>query len=258
MKIKGTVKTTAQAILGKLTKETHLLKGEVKEICSSTKDYDAGKQAEYDAFWDNFQRNGERSSYQEAFEYSWWNDAIFKPKYNLVIIDGTKMFYYNKGITNIKASLENCGVVLDTSGATTLANMFYRATSEEIPTIDLSSATDTTRMFYSGDIITIEKVIFSENTVIASNIFNDATGLENIEIGGEICSNISFSACTKLSLDSLKSIINHLKDYSGTDKEFTCKLTLSSASKTLLENEGATAPNGSTWLEYAYSKGWNY
>lgn len=190
-----------------------------------------GKKAEYDYFWDIFQRNGERSSYQDAFEDIWWNDAIFKPKYNLIITNGTKMFYYNRGITNIKASLENCGVVLDTSGATKLANMFYRATSEEIPTIDLSSATDTSRMFYSGDIITIEKVIFSENTVIASNIFNSTTGLENIEIGGEICSDISFSACTKLTLDSLMSIINHLKDFSGTTTTKTCTLGTTNLAK---------------------------
>ena len=224
---------------------------------SYNKGYDAGKQAEYDNFWDKFQNYGERNGYQYAFAYGYWNENIFKPKYNLVATDGSFMFYYNRSSLNIKTALENAGVVLDTSGATNVQNMFCRCGSPELPTIDLSSATDTTRMFYSEDIITIEKVIFSENTVIASNIFNGLTGLENIEIGGEICSDIAFSACTKLSLDSLKSIINHLKDYSGTDKEFTCKLTLASASKTLLENEGATAPNGLTWLEYAeYGKSW--
>lgn len=193
--------------------------------------FDAGKQAEYDYFWDNFQINGERTDYQEAFAYAYWNNNIFKPKYDLVLTNGTSMFYYNKEITNIKASLENCGVVLDTSGATTLANMFYRAKSEEIPTIDVSSATDTSRMFYSEDIITIEKVIFSENTVIASNIFNSAKGLKNIVIGGEICSDISFSACTKLTHDSLMSIINHLKDFSGTTTTKTCTLGTTNLAK---------------------------
>lgn len=188
--------------------------------------FDAGKKAEYDEFWDAFQDNGELRNYQEAFAYNRWNERNFKPKYNLVVKECAKMFYYNKTLPNIKTALENCGVVLDTSEATTLANMFYRAVSAEIPTIDLSSATDTARMFYSEDIITIEKVIFSANTAIATNIFNSATGLKNIVIGGEICSNISFSACTKLTHDSLMSIINHLKDFSGTTT--TRALTLGS------------------------------
>ena len=118
--------------------------------------------------------------------------------------------------------------------------MFYRVASAEIPTIDLSSATDTTRMFYSGDIITIEKVIFSENTVIASNIFNSATGLKNIEIGGEICSDIAFTACTKLTHDSLMSIINHLKNFSGTTDTRTLSLGTTNLNK-LTDAEKAIA-----------------
>ena len=199
-----------------------------------------GKKAEYDNFWDNFQINGERSGYQYAFAYSFWDENIFKPKYNLTVYDGSFMFYYNRSSLNIKTALENAGVILDTSGAKNVQTMFYRCGSPELPTIDLSSATDTTRMFYSGDIITIEKVIFSENTVIASNIFNDATGLENIEIGGEICSNISFSACTKLTHDSLMSIINHLKDFSGTSTTKTCTLGSSNLAK-LTDAEKAIA-----------------
>ena len=202
--------------------------------------YDAGKKAEYDNFWDDFQDNGELRNYQEAFAYNRWNERNFKPKYNLVVKECVKMFYYNKTLPNIKTALENCGVVLDTSEATTLANMFYRVVSAEIPAIDLSSATDTTRMFYSGDIITIEKVIFSENTAIASNIFSSATGLENIEIGGTICSDIIFSACTKLTHDSLMSIINHLKDFSGTTTTKTCTLSTTNLAK-LTDAEKAIA-----------------
>lgn len=193
--------------------------------------FDAGKQAEYDNFWDNFQSSGEPKSYQYAFAYSYLNDAIFKPKYNIVATDCSNMFNYNKALTNIKKSLQNRGVVLDTSRATSFLRMFYNCSSEEIPTIDLSSATNTERVFYSKDIITIEKVIFSENTIISESLFSSATELENIEIGGTICSDIIFSACTKLTHDSLMSIINHLKDFSGTTTTETCTLGTTNLAK---------------------------
>ena len=202
--------------------------------------YDAGKKAEYDNFWDNFQDYGERSGYQYAFAYSFWDENIFKPKYNLTAYDGSFMFYYNRSSLNIKTALENAGVVLDTSGATNVQNMFYRCGSPELPTIDLSSATNTIRCFYSADIVTIEKVIFSENTVIASNLFGDTSGLENITIGGEICSDIIFSACTKLTHDSLMSIINHLNDFSGTTTTKTCTLGTTNLAK-LTDAEKAIA-----------------
>ena len=39
--------------------------------------YAAGKQAEYDAFWDAYQSNGERASYENAFSGRGWNDITF-------------------------------------------------------------------------------------------------------------------------------------------------------------------------------------
>jgi hypothetical protein len=66
--------------------------------------------------------------------------------------------------------------------------------------------------------------------------------------------NISYSPLT---IESAKAIITALVDYSGTDEEYSYTLTLSTATLELLESEGATAPNGKTWVEYADSKGWN-
>lgn len=45
--------------------------------------YEAGKKAEYDAFWDTFQQNGERKAYQFAFG-SCFTPELFKPKYAIV------------------------------------------------------------------------------------------------------------------------------------------------------------------------------
>lgn len=43
--------------------------------------YDAGKQAEYDRFWDAYQQNGTRGSYSYAFGGVAWTDETLKPKY---------------------------------------------------------------------------------------------------------------------------------------------------------------------------------
>ena len=55
----------------------------------------------------------------------------------------------------------------------------------------------------------------------------------------------------------MKSIISALKDYSGTDKEFTYTVTFTSACITALDKEGNNSPNGNTWRNYANDKGWN-
>jgi hypothetical protein len=55
----------------------------------------------------------------------------------------------------------------------------------------------------------------------------------------------------------MKSIITHLKNYSGTASEYTYSLTLTSACKTALEAEGTTSPNGNLWTEYVSDLGWN-
>jgi hypothetical protein len=46
-------------------------------------------------------------------------------------------------------------------------------------------------------------------------------------------------------------------DYSGTEHEFKFTVSLTEQAQALLEADGATAPNGKTWLEYAADKGWN-
>jgi hypothetical protein len=66
------------------------------------------------------------------------------------------------------------------------------------------------------------------------------------------------TSCDNLEIDCLKSLIMGLKNYSGTDNAYVYTLTLQAGHKQKLEEDGATAPNGMTWEEYVYSKGWNY
>lgn len=87
--------------------------------------------------------------------------------------------------------------------------------------------------------------------------FNGCTALTDITFVGTINVTLSFSS-SPLNLESAKSVITALKDYSGTANEFAYTITFSTTTLNLLDAEGATAPNGGTWLSYIEDKKWNY
>ena len=95
---------------------------------------------------------------------------------------------------------------------------------------------------------------------LSSNQFGLCSALRNLTVNCTIKryagTNLSLKSCP-LTLESAKSVISALYDYSGTDEEFAYSLTLSTDTIALLEAEGTTAPGGLTWVDYANSKGWN-
>ena len=93
-------------------------------------------------------------------------------------------------------------------------------------------------------------------TLINANAFRFIENLTDFTIASPIPSSISFAESTKLTIDSLKNIINALVDYSGTENEGVNTLTLNSTCNATLDAEGATAPDGLTWKEYVAAKGW--
>lgn len=103
---------------------------------------------------------------------------------------------------------------------------------------------------------TIE-LVRSTRTTRFTNLCGQCYALSYIRFEGEIGQNITFTRCDSLSIESLKDIILHLVDYSGTADEYAKTLTLSSVNWATIEAEGATAPGGITWLEYVNELGWN-
>lgn len=79
--------------------------------------------------------------------------------------------------------------------------------------------------------------------------------MENITFEGEIGRSINFSY-SPLSVESMKNVIEHLVNYTGTEKELSYTVTFTEACWTKLEAD-STAPNGGTWKEYVASLGWN-
>lgn len=143
--------------------------------------FDAGKNAEYDRFWDDFQQNGNRTNYRYAFFN--WSDANYNPKYPIKLTaQANDVFYY--------------GNMTDTK-------------------VDIYVTTSMTRCFSQCDnLVTIRKLSVIESVTFSADCFAKCTALENVTFEGVIGNNISFAE-SPLSVASMNNIISCLKDYSS-------------------------------------------
>ena len=188
------------------------------------KGYEDGKQAEYDAFWDVFQENGERNEYTNAFGGSGWTKDTFKPKYNIVVSNGYMMFRDSKIEGHLGEILSARGLVLDTSIMYSANYMFSQCRFTGLPVINLLGAPSTSNMFGSSSLVTIDKIIVAKKTSFSNDSFSSASNLANLTIEGEIGSDINFKWSTKLTRASIESIIGHLSD-TATGKTLTLSKT---------------------------------
>ena len=171
--------------------------------------YEAGKKAEYDAFWESFKNDWQM---QYLFAGHAWNDTTFKPKYDLTVgaFNCSGMFQLNQ-VSNIKSRLLECGVKLDLSKCVNFLNGFSNATTTELPEIDLSNCDTISGTFGNmSNLTSIDKVTFKDG-VSFSNTFRNTSNLEHISIGGTIsASGFDIHWSTKLTAASLYSIISAL------------------------------------------------
>ena len=181
--------------------------------------YEKGKKDEYDKFWDSFQNYGNRTSYQSGFAGKGWNDKTFKPKYDIAPIGNLGSAFQETELKDLAGALNECGVVLDTSQATTLTNLFYYSYFLiTIPTIDSRGSTESNAFSKTFSICkklkTIEKLILKEDgSQIFSSTFSNCLELENIVIEGTIGQNgFNVQWSTKLSSESIVSIIEALSE----------------------------------------------
>ena len=176
-----------------------------------------GGKSEMDEFWDLYQSNGTRLDHLGAFCGTGWRNENFKPKYD--IKPGTAYMMFRGALISgdLVDTLSKLGVSLDFSGCTDVRFAFMSSQITRLGVIDLSSATLTESMFNGArQLRTIDKLILkADGSQTFSSFFNNTSELENITIEGTIGNNIDFSACTKLTHDSLMSIINHLQDKTG-------------------------------------------
>lgn len=220
---------------------------------------DTGGKSYYDEFWDNYQDNGNRTSYNGLFAGQAWTNDTANPKYD---ITPSSFLYgmWNCGIKRLTKKLGKNGVTVDFSKCYQFSYAFSYSIVEYIEEMDITAKNNTviltTSMFNEcRNLATIGKLICRDIFKYQSTMFANCTALENITIDGCIGGSISFQ-WSPLTAESAISIITHLKDYKGTDSEFANTLTLSSTTLDFLDAEGETSPNGNTWRLYMTDLGW--
>lgn len=179
--------------------------------------FDAGKDAERSAFWDDFQDFGNRVLYNNAFQNS-WTDAIFQPKYNIIPTNAGYMFAGTR-IANLKKCIEDNGIEFDLSKATSVDRLFSDAQNlTRIPKISTVSAPHLQNFVYNcKNLISIEEVVLKEDgsQTFNDNSFKNCEVLFDIRFSGIIGNNINFEWSKKLSAESYESIIKHLSPYAS-------------------------------------------
>lgn len=225
----------------------------LKLIASNVqKVFDSGKKAEYDAFWDAFQENGNRKNYGYAFAGVGWYDETFKPKYNITIKTGSNYMFGSTQITDLCKLLKDNNVELTTTGSTgaTCYAMFSGASKLlTVPALDFSTATSTQSIFGNcRSLKSIEKIIISETNTNVGSMFLNCTSLESVIFEGTLaCSGLDVSACTKLTVESLRSILRILST-NGSGKA----ITLATVHQAIIESDTeciqyATAAKNAGW-----------
>lgn len=175
-----------------------------------------GSDSYYDTFWDDYQDNGTRTNLRYAFAGQGWSDERFKPKYDLRPINANNMFN-----SSLITDFTNLEVALDFSKCTDLRSCFQDCVAEHIGVIDMSCI-KSAMVYYmfanNTKLKTIDKIIapVKENKANFNDAFVGCSALENITIEGKIYMKLSFGGCSKLSNESVQSIIDALGDLTNT------------------------------------------
>ena len=186
--------------------------------------FEAGKTKEWSDFWDNFQLNGNRTNYINAFSGAGWNYETFFPKYDINADASGGNSNNAQGIFSnfnndsryqafdFAERLEKQGVKLLTSTWEKHYGSFSNMKVTRLPELDFSNASGGGYTFQGSIyLITIDKIISSVNTYW-DGCFNYCYDLVNLIIEGEIGTNFIIRFSTKLSKASITSIVNALSD----------------------------------------------
>ena len=212
-------------------------------------DFDAGYQAFYDEFWDNYQENGNKINYNQAFANISWNDITFKPKYDIRPIAASRIFS-ECGVTDMKKALENAGVILDFSKTAYLTFIIESSNCAitVLPELNFTSTSDLRYLFNNATKVqSIDKIILKSDgsqEFSSSTSFNQMVSLTEIRFEGVIGKTVSLQ-WSPLSKASIESIISCL---STTSSGQTLSLKKTAVNKAFETSSGAN--DGSTSAEW--------
>lgn len=218
-------------------------------------------QEEYEQwFWDIYQNNGNRTSYELSFGGVGWTDETFKPKYDIEPVYGTRMFAFSK-ITNLKGALKTMGVTLDFSNMTSGIELFANSTITNVGVVDLTSMKKLDQVFYQAkQLQSIEKLILNgdgSQTFSSSLTFGLCSSLTHIIVEGTIGQNNFNVQWADLDRDedgslveglpSLMSILNALADKSKDTSGTEWKIKIGNINKEKLTGEQLSIADNKGW-----------
>lgn len=171
--------------------------------------YEAGKQAEYDRFWDSLLENGTRADYNYCFAGLGWNPETFKPKFNMCPTRMNQMFIQSRNLNvDLEMHLNELGVVLDTSKCVVFAEWMAYSGIRAVGFIDTRSCNSFTYAFsHATALETIRLLKLKDDGLQTFNTqtFQNCTALKNIAVEGVIGNDfdIHWSPLTKASVESI-------------------------------------------------------
>ena len=189
-----------------------------------------------DDFWDSYQQNGNLRNYKMSFAGKGWSKDNFYPKYDIIVSTAAVSMFQEFGGEpfSLTERLNECGVTLDFSQLTTSAsNVFYGSPFTEIPHINLMKSNSIASLYYNCKNLVTASLTIPFGASLGSS-FSHCTDLENLtfvegidEMGAvsSIGSDVSFKWSTKLSRDSLLSILKMCRIFTG-GGEWAIKITL--------------------------------
>lgn len=219
-----------------------------------------------DDFWDWYLDVDTHRSMTNAFFGAKWTDETFKPPKPIKFIPNA-VINPERNVNNVfqlckitdlaECLLKSCGQTeMDLLEGGSLGQWFANSTVTRVPKIIFGKSSNPVNLFLTAaELETIDEVAFPYGMNVGINFLN-CNALKNLTASGVWDKNTNAQSCP-LTAESAKSILLACKDFTGTANEFKWSVTFSPTTLEYLEAEGATAPNGLTWLEYASSKGWN-
>ena len=220
----------------------------------------------YDLFWDNYQDKGNREIYDCAFSCDrfsgnpYWTPQTLKPKYSFGDVKRAfHMFYifnFNVGFMSyFKQFVPDFKFSLKESTDNTYA--FCHAYFTNLPELDIRKAGKNNDLIlgYAKKLQSVKLIV--DNTVTPWCLMRNCDDLREIEIKGELCSQLFLETSTSLQKQSIINIINALSDNTSGK---TLQLSVW-AVKVAFADNGPIINNGDTteeWLNLIATKpNWN-
>ena len=175
--------------------------------------YASGQRSEYDRFWDIYQAN---EMYIGAFAGDAWGyKQLFKPKYDMHPRNASYMFYSNTMGGDLVEYLDSLGIILDFENCNNANSVFQYSKFTRVGKIYNVGVSWYSTFYGCSNLVTIDEMGHPTGGIVDGGLtttFTYCEALENIKVKGTFINNVNFHWCTKLTHDSLMSIINALSD----------------------------------------------